>query len=639
MHCSREMKMRLLPGFALMWSAASAQTTTTQTSRALDQASDAFGVRSGVEQVGLYSETQVRGLSLQEAGNYRLEGAYFVRAGNLVDPVLLGVGTRVGISALGLDFPAPTGMVEYRLRSPMSAPALAVDLTAREYGGRLFEVTAAERLSPTAAVLAGGQVSVARSSAGLVARSYRLGLLTEWQPNERARLLGLASLNRFGLEGSYGVTATGGKLPPRMSHPRRYVPHWADHDGWDINLGLIGRLAPTHRVSLTGSLILSQLLLPESDFVNLAIGAGGHGTATIVSNRPRSSTSLAAGAGVSWQLTNAHRLFGEVRLRRTANRFRPSTSFRVGDVTLHAGLPSIPEPILGRAVATKDDAEQMIAGFGYEGEFGAYRLKGGLQRAIFERTFQTPGQPVEFRSSAAWLYDLSLVAKLATNLTGWASVTRGLEDAGVAPANASNRNEVLPAVLSNQREAGVRVRGASGVSIVAAAFSIRKPAAVFDGKGRFGLAGSLEHRGAELSIAGPVAPRLRLLAGGTLLRARRQGELVRAGLLSAEPAGLSRLQGLVGLTWTVPHVGGLSLDGQLNFASSRRVRSDRDLRAPAFATLDLGALYAFHVEQTALSLRLRITNFFDSDAWVVNRSELLDRLNRRGLRLSLSARL
>ncbi|HEY6917541.1 MAG TPA: hypothetical protein VI381_07865, partial [Allosphingosinicella sp.] len=55
--------------------------------RAADSASDAFGVRIGVERIGLYTETEVRGLSLQVSGNYRLDGAYFVRAGNLVDPV------------------------------------------------------------------------------------------------------------------------------------------------------------------------------------------------------------------------------------------------------------------------------------------------------------------------------------------------------------------------------------------------------------------------------------------------------------------------------------------------------------------------------------------------------------------------
>jgi iron complex outermembrane receptor protein len=108
--------------------------------------------------------------------------------------------------------------------------------------------------------------------------------------------------------------------------------------------------------------------------------------------------------------------------------------------------------------------------------------------------------------------------------------------------------------------------------------------------------------------------------------------------VSAEPPGASRWQALGGLSWSVPAVDGLSLDTQVNHFSSRRVRSDRDMRTPAYTTVDLGALHNFTVGKTAMTLRLRIINLFDSDAWVAQRSELLDRVGRRGVRLTLSVR-
>src|SRR5688572_2291063 len=61
----------------------------------ITQAQDAFGERIGTEQLGLYSESQVRGFSLQSAGIYRIDNHYFVRAAQLPDSVLDGVSIHV----------------------------------------------------------------------------------------------------------------------------------------------------------------------------------------------------------------------------------------------------------------------------------------------------------------------------------------------------------------------------------------------------------------------------------------------------------------------------------------------------------------------------------------------------------------
>ena len=83
---------------------------------AVKSAADAFGERVGTEQSGLYSETQVRGFDLNDSGAYRIDDAYFSRAAALNDPLLAGVGVRVGVNAVRLAYPAPSGVVNYRLR-------------------------------------------------------------------------------------------------------------------------------------------------------------------------------------------------------------------------------------------------------------------------------------------------------------------------------------------------------------------------------------------------------------------------------------------------------------------------------------------------------------------------------------------
>jgi iron complex outermembrane receptor protein len=111
---------------------------------------------------------------------------------------------------------------------------------------------------------------------------------------------------------------------------------------------------------------------------------------------------------------------------------------------------------------------------------------------------------------------------------------------------------------------------------------------------------------------------------------------VQSGVWSAEPPGIAPFQAMTGLTYSAPQVPGLSFDGQINHASSRRLRSQGDLRSAAQTTMDIGLRYAFAVADRNLTLRARVLNLFDNDAWIATRSELLDRPSRRGARIGLT---
>ncbi len=632
-----KMALPIIGGCCVFANAAAAQAQAN--GRALEQASDAFGVRIGVEQIGLYSESQVRGLSLQDAGNYRLGGAYFIRAGALIDPILGGVVTRVGFNALEFDFPSPSGVVEYRLRSPFEFRGMSVELTAQEYGGRFLEAVTSLTVEPDRlGLLMGAAFSHFVHSSDYIGKHYRFGSVGEWRPNENTRLMAFGSINDFDFEGSYAVAAIDSELPPPLPHPNRYVPRWGDHDGQDINGGIIATVQPQGDLTVRAAAIYSRLELDDSEFVNISLDRNGRGRATIISNRPRNVDALAASLGASWSHAPGRRVFGEVRFRSSRNAFTPGVAVQIPSFDQRIGLTDSDPPILADLDQTVDRAEQVTAGIGYELSLSSLRLKGGVQWADYRRTFSPPDAEATASSKSPLLYDLSAVAALGSRSTLFATFTRGLEDAGVAPNNAINRNEVMPAIVATQYEIGLRQRLGDSLTLVTSAFSIEKPAAVFDTAGVYSLSGDLRHRGLEASLAGQLTQGLRLLAGVTYLDAERAGERVSLGEISKEIPGISRYQGLAGLVWSVPGIEGLSLDGQITHWSSRRVRSDRDLRAPDYTTVGVGALYNFNVGETAMTLRLRINNLFDTDAWVALRSETLDRVGRRGVRLSLRIR-
>src|SRR4026208_433629 len=106
---------------------------------ALKSAADAFGERVGTEQSGLYSETQVRGFDLNDSGAYRIDDAYFSRTAALNDPVLAGVGVRVGVNAGRLAYPAPSGVVNYRLREAGPANELRLGVGVGDFGTRVIQ--------------------------------------------------------------------------------------------------------------------------------------------------------------------------------------------------------------------------------------------------------------------------------------------------------------------------------------------------------------------------------------------------------------------------------------------------------------------------------------------------------------------
>lgn len=605
--------------------------------RAVERAVDAFGIRIGIEQIGLYTESQVRGFNLQDAGNYRMNGAYYAKSSNLVDTVVAGVVTRVGYNALNADFPAPSGVVDYRLRSPFEAPRLFGEAALREYGGQFYQLSgAAKNATGDLAGLVGAQVNLGKTTAGQNTRSNRLGGIAEWR-GRKAELTAFGTINQFDLEGSYGFAASGGALPPRLVFPRRYVPNWGDHDGFDYNAGLAGTWRPTSEVTGSLSLVYSRLDLDRADYALMRVDERGLGSAVATHNQPRVTESVSGAARVEWRHAPGRRLYGEARARRTSIAYAPAVVVDLGRFDMGEGLRPSAEPALPVAAFTDDRIAQVSVGVGYEATFRRLRIKGGVQRTAHERVVAPPGELARSARNSPWLYDASAAYALNPRWTLFATATRGLEESGAAPGNAANANEVLQPAISTQGELGVRGQ-VGGLTLIASAFAIEKPAAGFDAANVYALVGELSHEGLEISLAGELAPGLRLVAGAAYLETRRSGPPVDAGVWSAEAVGVPKVQAMAGLTWSVPRVKGLSLDGQVSYSGDRRARSRGDLRTPDYAVADVGFLYAFDHGGRSMVLRGRVMNLFDQDTWIATRSELLERPSRRGGRLSLTVR-
>src|SRR5215469_16862809 len=155
-------------------------------------ASDGFGLTLGLETIGLYGPGFVRGFNPQTAGNVRIDGLYFDQQGALSNRVVEGSTIRVGISAIGYAFPAPTGIVDYDLRHVGNGtPTASVVVSGGPFEARGVSVDAVLPVAGKALQLPVGAAYSVNTGTnfgpqpGYTSRTTNFGAVPAWTPNDR----------------------------------------------------------------------------------------------------------------------------------------------------------------------------------------------------------------------------------------------------------------------------------------------------------------------------------------------------------------------------------------------------------------------------------------------------------------------
>ena len=200
------------------------------TDNAAANAEDAFGTSIGNERVGLYSGTDVRGFSPIIANNIRLEGLYFDRPAAFTDRLVQGSVVRVGLTAQNYLFPAPTGIVDYRIRPAGNDFVLSAMLGLNSWGGGRLELDAQiplvkDRLS----LVAGFAGFVDELPAGNQSLFGSYALAARWRPATDIEVIPFWSrVDLYNREATPLYTPGGAFLPPEIERRRFPGPEWAD---------------------------------------------------------------------------------------------------------------------------------------------------------------------------------------------------------------------------------------------------------------------------------------------------------------------------------------------------------------------------------------------------------------------------
>ncbi|HSG56616.1 MAG TPA: TonB-dependent receptor, partial [Paracoccaceae bacterium] len=227
---------------------------------------------------------------------------------------------------------------------------------------------------------------------------------------------------------------------------------------------------------------------------------------------------------------------------------------------------------------------------------------------------------------------------LTRDLVLYGGHVRGFEDAVVAPDIAVNQGDAPPALRTRQTDLGLRYGLTESVRLVAGLFSIDKPYFNLDPAQVFRELGSNTNRGAELSLAGQVAPGVNIVAGAVLIDSQISGLLVDSGQIGSRPVGTSRRRIIFDIDWRL--AGGnspLSFDLSVNSRAAQVANAAGTLLAPGSDIIDLGLRYRFTIAFASVLLRAQVNNVTNAYSWNVTSSGGFQYRPRRHASLALIA--
>lgn len=632
--------MRAMTHFMVLGGAFVAEPVIAQraSDNAVTAAEDAFGTSIGNESIGLYSPSQVRGFSPVAAGNVRIEGVYIDRQGTIAQRLVSGSTIRVGVSAQGYPFPAPTGIVDYRLRTVGDKPLVSIVAGSFAYGAPSLEVDAQLPIAgKRLGVAFGGSYSHEEYYDGADARYFRAAIIPRWHPSDSIEIIPFWSMTiGKGEEVAPTIVSAGSFVPPEMPRRRYLGQKWAAKDSSSSNAGVITKARIGEDWALTGGVFRSTFE-NEQNFAQNFVDTtpDGRTRAQVIADPGQRYTSISGELRVSRSFTEGprlHMLHASVRARKVDSRYGGAAApIDLGERSLGVFLP-VPDPgSFTFGERTQDHVRQMTIGVAYEGRWKNFgEITFGIQRADYSKTIDLPGDAPNTRArDKPWLLNSAFAAYLTKTLAVYASYTTGLEESGLAPNNAANRNEALPAIRTRQADAGIRWAISPRMKLVVGVFDVRKPYFNTDEANVFTILGDVRHRGAELSLAGNPTDRLSVVAGAVLMEPRVAGEAVELGRVGRKPLGQSATILRGNTDYRLPYFPGISLDLAVSWYGKRPASRDNIVSVDPYALIDIGARYRFKLGRSPATFRVQMQNATNKFAWSIVGSNSYGLMDKR----------
>ena len=587
---------------------------------AITQAEDAFGFSVGRESLGIYNAGNVRGFSPIAAGNLRINGLYFDQQYGLQSTLVDSTSIKVGLSAQGYPFTAPSGIFDQTLRRPSDKAGASVVANFDSFGTYGVEIDGSQPINSKLSLGYGLNGTRVAFPDGTDNFNHTVALIGLWRPATGIEIMPFWSVtDDFNDEAGTFYIPAGNFLPklPRPHHNE--APGWADYRYTGLNTGLLAsaRLAENWVVRLGAFRSDNDL---KHSFTNLLDEEqpDGSGERLLFADPREKSISNSGEIRLTHSIPDGPRLHVfhlSLRERDARREFGGSDFIDFGPGRIGEDVTA-PEPdSFNFTEKSHDHVRQTTFGVAYDGRWkNVGEISFGISQARFRKETVLPDLPEAVTRSSPLLYNATAAANLTKSIAVYAGYARGLEESGTAPPNAANRNQPLPAIITEQKDAGIRFNITKNVKAVAGVFDLTRPYFGFDSANVYRQVGTVESRGAEFSVSGSVTPRLDVVTGGMFLNPRVTASGA-VGNIGSKPVGLPTHLFITNANWKTTFAKGLELDAAFVHRGRTPATTDNLVFLPPRARVDLGGHYRFKLARRNATFRLQLVNLFDNRGW------------------------
>ena len=612
--------------FALAWGCALPSVALAQRvdDNVIANANDAFGQSVGSERVGLYSAEDVRGFSPVDAGNARIEGLYFAPVDRPPNRLIRGNRVRVGIAALGYPFPAPTGIVDYELSVTSNSDQFTLGFERSQFGSQVAMLDSQFEVAPDVRAYFGGIIrhQYRHEGGDFKARVGSAGLA--WRPYAGASVFVFYGFSHIYDDETPPLIFPGGDyLPPEIMRRATIGQSWSDRDNTQELYGTVAKL-PVGPWQIEAGLFHAEKR-GDANFTDIFANLQRDGTVAnriIVADANNLDRTLSGEARLVRTFGDAalaHRVTFSLRGRTGKRRFGGVQRIALGPSSLNYA-DERPLPAFAFGPDDTDDSGQGTLGFAYTlSQQGRFLVDVALAKSRYHKTirFISAGLTTAVRDQPV-TGSITGSFNISPGFSVYGGYVRGFEEVAVAPAVATNRGAVPPAIRTRQIDLGMRYAVGKNLSLVGGVFEITKPYYNLDNELLYRDLGASSNRGVEVSLAGSLRPGLTVVLGNVFIDALISGELVDSGVIGPRPVGTVRRRTIANVDWRLDSgASPWSFDIGFEGLSTRIGNASNRLLAPARATLDLGMRYRFSVGSTRALLRLQVANLLDDYGWQV----------------------
>ena len=599
----------------------------------LDALKNTAGVTTAQINAAVYNNLAIRGITVENRGNYRLNGVLPII--NLVDLPLEDkdrVEALKGASALYYGFTTPAGIINLTTKRPTKSPLAEVDVFGNSHGAlgahvdlsRTFDTSVGQVGVRLNALQSSVETGIDKTEGN---RHFVSGAI-DWKPTEKLLL-------QFDAEDIYKTVtepaeiqlpaATNGVIViPSLQVPSKNLGgKWMYGSGEEYNLLAHAQysFSPTWSASAyvgESHLIRNRRYSAFGNY-NLTTGAGTLTTTLTNGNEYKNLTYRGEVAGVIQTGPFVHELvFGASENDRTSLvPTNPSVKFAqnlynpvdIPDVALPARVIPNPSRItdIGYYIFDKIKYQDWL------------QLLVGYRKADYTDASRTLNYNIKPGSAS-----YGIVVKPRKWISLYATYIEGLEEGSVAPATATNANQTLPANPSTQREYGLKFEPIKHLLFTVAHFDIDRASAFLNTSNTFVQDGRASYKGYEFSLTGEITPDLSIYASALTLDAK-QASGSTALVTGKRLENTAKDTESVSFEYRVPiaALDGLNFTAGIFHVGDRAVNAANNAFVPGYTLFDLGASYMTSAFDHPVTLRVNGENVGNKRYWAATGSSLL----------------